>query len=145
MKPTVVLRIAAILILANAIGHTIGLVTRKNTSNKEMQEVIHQMESHSFTIGGSFRTMDEAYTGNSAIVSVTLFILAALLWVLGSAAPKSPAPFLPILLLLAIAFAANTVISIRYFFVVPTLLQAGAALLVAVAIFQLRSQARSQS
>lgn len=41
MNPKVLLRIAAIVILLNGMGHTTGLVMRKNKQGPEMKEVMH--------------------------------------------------------------------------------------------------------
>lgn len=138
MRPKLLLRIAAFLILFVAVGHTLGNCTRKATTDTQQQEVFKKMEDVKFDFGGSMRSWDNFYDGMSLDVSLTLLVFTALLWLISGSANKYPVFCTSLLWPSLICFIGFTVIGFMYFFIVPAASTLLASLLVTTSIFQLR-------
>src|ERR1700748_1069165 len=123
MNPKLLLRIAAVLVLLNAIGHTIVHFTRKEIDDPVIKDVINQMEIHQFKFGGSVCSLDGFLTGNSLATAITLFVMAALLWVLSGVSVKDARICATVLTPLLFIFIGFTITSALYFFIVPLLMQ----------------------
>jgi hypothetical protein len=81
MKPKLLLRIAAILILIHGVLHTTGFSQWKQDPDPAKQEVIKQMTGQKFPFMGTSRNMGEYYDGFGYAGSIALFLIAVLLWV----------------------------------------------------------------
>jgi hypothetical protein len=116
MNPKVLLRIAAILMLFHAIGHTIGASTWKKTSDVAKQTVIASMTSQKFPFMGVDRSMAEYYDGFSIAVTLALLLITAMLWISSNVAPHSIALVKNILVVLSIILLAWGIDEMIFFF-----------------------------
>jgi hypothetical protein len=82
MKPKLLLRIAAVLILIHAVLHTMGFSQWKQDPNPARHEVIKQMTGQKFPFMGTSRNMGEYYDGFGYSCSIALFLIALLLWII---------------------------------------------------------------
>ncbi len=81
MKPKLLLRIAAILILIHAALHTMGFSGWKNDPDPAKRQVIQGMTGQKFPFMGTSRNMGEYYDGFGYASSIALLLIAFLLWV----------------------------------------------------------------
>jgi hypothetical protein len=80
MKPKLLLRIAAILILLHGVLHTIGFSSWKTAPDPVEQQVIQQMTGHAFPFMGATRSLGNYYDGFGYASSIALVLIAVLLW-----------------------------------------------------------------
>jgi hypothetical protein len=118
MKPSIWLRVAAILTLIHAVLHTVGGMfgSPRNTLQAAARSVVQSLHFDAF---GSNRSYWDFYFGFGLATSVTLFLLTALLWQLASLVKTDPSKARPFLAMLFITFIALAVISWIYFFAPP--------------------------
>ena len=115
MTPRVWYRIAAVLILLFALGHSSGYPWSDPAWGVDLGAI----QSTHFNVLGFSRTIWDFYVGFGLLVSVFLLLAAMLAWQLGSL----PAQARPLLRstawVFALCFAAMTVLNLVYFFVIP--------------------------
>jgi hypothetical protein len=115
MKASVFYRIAAVLLLIFAAGHTSGFPW----SDPRWGVDLGSMQSTHFDILGSSRTYWDFYVGFGLSVSVLLLLAVVLAWQLGGLPPATLALMRGTTWTFALCFAAITVVSWRYLFVIP--------------------------
>lgn len=119
MKVSVLYRIASVLLLLFAAGHTIGF--RQVDPAWHVDSLVDSMKATHFNVNGSERTYWDFFVGFGLFVSVLLVFAAIVAWQLGSL----PGETLAQMRLVAWGFAACVAIvlwlSWRYFFVVPVI------------------------
>ena len=115
MKASAFYRIAAVLLLLFDIGHTSGFPW----SDPKWGVDLSLMRSTHFYIMGFSRTYWDFYIGFGLFVSVFLLLAVVLAWQLGGLPPESLALMRGIRWAFALCFAAITVLSWKYFFVIP--------------------------
>jgi hypothetical protein len=115
MKASMFYRIAAVLLLLFDAGHTSGFPW----SDPEWKVDIGAMRSTHFYIMGFSRTYWDFYVGFGLFVSVFLLLAVVLAWQLGRLPPESLALMRGTAWTFALCFAAITVLSWKYFFVIP--------------------------
>ena len=108
-------RIAAVLILLFDIGHSSGFPW----SDPAWRVDLGPMRSTHFEILGSSRTYWDFYVGFGLFVSVFLLLAAVLAWQLGSLTPQTLPLVRGTAWTLTFCFAAGTVLSWMYFFLIP--------------------------
>ena len=117
MKASLFYRIASVLLVLFAVGHTIGF--RQTKPEWGVDSLITSMRQTHFVVDGFSRSYWNFYVGFGLFVSVLLLFAAVVAWQLGSL----PASTLPLMRgtawALAICFAVVTFLSWRYFFIVP--------------------------
>ena len=117
MKARVFYRIAAVLLLLFAVGHTLGF--RQSDPQWGVDALLGSMRSIHFDVQGSSRTYWDFFQAAGYTVGLFYLFAAILAWQLGSL----PAATLRLLRgtawSFAICFAAITVVSWRYLFVMP--------------------------
>ena len=115
MTTRVLYRIAAVLILLFDVGHSVGFPW----SDPGWRVDLGPMRSSHFNVLGFSRTYWDFYVGFGLFVSVFLLLAAVIAWQLGSL----PAQALPLMRWTAWAlsgcFAAVTMLSVMYFFIIP--------------------------
>jgi len=117
MKASLLYRIASILLILFALGHTLGF--RRVDPRRGVDSIIGALGSTHFDVQGLSRTYWDFYTGFGLFVTVLLVFIAVLSWQLGSL-PKESLSSMPILTWsLATCFAVVTFLNWKYFFVVP--------------------------
>lgn len=108
-------RIAAVLILLFAIGHSSGFPW----SDPAWGVDLHAVRSTHFDVLGSSRSYWDFYLGFGLFNSVFLLLAAVLAWQLGSLRGQAFRFVRTTAWVLALCFAAVTALSWRYFFVIP--------------------------
>ncbi|MEA2164869.1 MAG: hypothetical protein QOK37_2996 [Thermoanaerobaculia bacterium] len=121
MKTTLLLRIAAVLAVLFALGHTMGGPWTP-TEERSAASVVDAMKSVRFDVAGSSRSYWDFYYGFGVSISVYLFAQAILLWLLATLAKTQAAAARPFVVVLLASYAANVFVTWRYFFVVPLVL-----------------------
>ena len=132
MKTPTLFRIASVLTLIFCAGHTYGALGSTSRSPSEAA-VFMAMQAFRFEIMGARRTHWEFYRGFSFLFSVTLLLLAVLLWQLAALAKSEPARVRPIAASLTLGYLGFTILCGRYFFIAPAAFSAAAAICLALA------------
>jgi hypothetical protein len=117
MKASVFYRIAGVLLLLFAIAHTLGF--RQSDPKWGVDALLGSMRSIHFDVQGSNRTYWDLFVAAGFSVGVFYLFAAILAWQLGGL----PAPTLALMRgtvwAFALCFAAITVVSWRYLFILP--------------------------
>jgi hypothetical protein len=129
MKASMFYRIAAVLLLLFDAGHTSGFPW----SDPKWGVDLGSMRSTHFYLMGFSRTYWDFYVGFGLFVSVFLLLAVVLAWQLGGLPPESLALMRGITWAFALCFAAITVLSWRYFFILPIAFSIGTTLCLTVA------------
>jgi hypothetical protein len=116
-------RIAAIVLVLFAVGHTFGFLTFR-PSSAEGLAVYNAMNSVPFDFNGAVRSYSEFYTGFGLLVTAYLLFCAFLAWHLGSLAASQPKAIGALAWAFVTVQLASLVLSVLYFFFVPALLSA---------------------
>ena len=138
MKATLLFRIAAVLLLLFATGHTIGFLsftppTPEGVAVRDAMKNVHfQVRNNSLSYGGFYR-------GFGLFVTVYLLFAAFLAWQLGSLAVKYPQAVRPLGWMLCIVQAASFILSAMYFSGAPVISSALLALCLGWAAWKTRA------
>ncbi len=138
MKPSFLLRVASVLTLIFCAGHTYGAL-HVSSSDPEQAAVFMAMQAFPFEIMGARRTHWDFYRGFSLLFSVTLLLLAVLLWQLAALAKSNPVGARPFVGSLFLAYLGFTILSGVYFFLAPALFSAAVAVCLALAFTSART------
>jgi hypothetical protein len=131
MRASLVYRIASVLLLLFAAGHTAGF--RQTDSQWGVDAILASMRATRFDVQGFRRTYYEFFVGFGLFVSVFLGFAAVLAWQLGGMSKAALASIPGISWSLAICFAAVAILSCTFFFLVPVIFSCAIALLLIVA------------
>jgi hypothetical protein len=115
MRTTLLLRIASVVSLLFAAGHTLG--GRKEWSPMGETDVLQAMRTHRFEVFGVSRTYLDFYRGFGFSLTVTLLLQAVLLWQLASLARTEPRRVSPMIASFVVASLAGT--GIAWVFILP--------------------------
>ena len=123
MKPHVLLRIAAVVALLLAAGHTAGAPW---TPSKGMAEagLLQLMKSLHFDVMGTSRTYFDFYFGFGVSISVYLFTQAIILWQVAGLAKSNAKIVRPIVATMFLSYIAGGVVTVMYFFAAPIVFSA---------------------
>src|SRR3984893_8332013 len=119
MKASAFYRIAAVLLLLFAAGHTLGF--RQSDPTWGVDALLASMRSIHFEVQGFSRTYWDLFVGAGFFVSVFLLFAAVLAWQLGGLSAETLGLMRPTAWALALCFVAVTILSWRYFFIFPFL------------------------
>jgi hypothetical protein len=126
------LRIAAVLSLITCVGHTIGTFMPVPAEQTQMHATIATMKATLVPMPvGSARSYMEILDGNNICTSLLLLFCAAVLFTVSRAAKEQVVN--RVITLTGLALAGVSALSFRYFFPVPAVFTALAALLALVA------------
>jgi hypothetical protein len=117
MRASVFYRIAAVLLLLLDAGHTSGFPW----SDPEWKVDLGPMRSTHFYVMGSSRTYWDFYVGFGLLLSVYVLLAAVFAWHLGGLPPESLAKMRGTRWTFALCFAAITVLSWKYIFIIPVI------------------------
>jgi hypothetical protein len=117
MKASAFYRVAAVLMVLFDAGHTAGYPW----SDPKWKVDLGSMRSTHFDILGFSRTYWDFYVGFGLFGTVLLLLVALLVWQLGSLPADTLASTCVLAWALPLCFAALSVLSWRYFFVIPFL------------------------
>ena len=140
MRPTLFLRIAAVLTLIHAALHTVGGVFGKPGPGPATVAVA-AMKMNAFPFMGSTRTYWDFYRGLGLGVAIFLAVEGIVFWQLGSLARTAARQLRPILVIFLVGYVVLAVNSYFYFFLPPVFVE----LLIAACLFLAIVTAKSQS
>ena len=138
MKPPILLRVASVLTLIFCAGHTYGALSSFSRDPQEAA-VFMAMQAFPFEIMGARRTHWQFYRGFGLLFSVTLLLLAVLLWQLAGLAKRDPVGARPFVGSLFLAYMGFTILSGVYFFFAPAAFCAAVAICLALAFTSARN------
>ena len=117
MKASLFYRIAAVLLLLFAVGHTLGF--RHSEPVWGIDALLSSMRSIHFDVQGFNRTYWDFFVGAGFSVGVFYLFAAILAWQLGGLPAATLALMRGTVWAFALSFAAITVVSCRYLFIIP--------------------------
>ena len=117
MKASMFYRIAAVLLLLFALGHTLGF--RQSDPQWGVDVLLGSMRSIHFDVQGFDRTYWDLFVAAGFSVGVFYLFAAVLAWQLGSLPAATLALMRGTAWAFALCFAAITVVSWRYLFILP--------------------------
>jgi len=117
MKASIFYRIAAVLLLLFAVGHTLGF--RQSDPQWGVDVLLGSMRSVHFDVQGFNRTYWDLFLAAGFSVGVFYFFAAILAWQLGGLPSATLALMRGTAWTFALCFAAITVVSWRYLFILP--------------------------
>jgi hypothetical protein len=117
MKASMFYRIAAVLLLLFALGHTLGF--RQSDPSWGVDALLSAMRSIHFDVQGFSRTYWDLFQAAGFCVGVFYFFAAILAWQLGSLPAATLALMRGTAWAFALCFAAITVVSCKYLFALP--------------------------
>ncbi len=119
---SVLYKIASLLILLFAAGHTLGF--RRSDPRWGVDSLLASMRSIHFDTQGFNRTYWDFFSGFGLFVSLLLVFAAVVAWQLGGLPPAQFAFMRTLAWALAICFVLLTILSWRYFFLAPLIFSA---------------------
>src|ERR1700686_1518067 len=122
MKASMFYRIAAVLLLLFAVGHTLGF--RQSDPKWGIDALLGSMRSIHFDAQGFNRTYWDFFSAFGLFFSVFLLFAAVLAWLLGGLPAETLARVRSMAWALAICFVAITALSWRYAFTIPIVFSA---------------------
>ena len=134
MKTTLLLRIAAIITFLFFAGHTSGFPWTPAVGPAELP-VVDAMKGVSFDVLGSTRTYWDFYVGFGLTISCLQLLAVVVLWQLAGMARLDAARVRPIIAAFFFAFIINTILTLKYFFVIPIVMSIVIAVILAVAFY----------
>src|SRR6184192_3906251 len=117
MKASMFYRIAAVLLLLFALGHTLGF--RQSDPQWGVDALLGSMRSIHFDVQGFNRTYWDLFEAAGFIVGVLYLFAAILAWQLGGLPAATLALMRGTVWAFALSFVAITVVSWRYLFIIP--------------------------
>lgn len=125
MKASLFYRIAFVLLILFAVGHTLGF--RRVDPRWGVDSLIQQLRSTHFDAQGFNRSYWDFFTGFGFFVTILLLFAAIVSWQLGSLPKESLSTMSLITWGLAICFIVVTFLSYQYFFMVPVVFSGATA------------------
>jgi len=117
VKASTLYRIAAVLLLLFAVGHTLGF--RQSDPSWGVDTLLGSMRSIRFDVQGFSRTYWDLFVAAGFLVGVFYLFAAVLAWQLGGLPPATLALMRVTAWAFASCFAAITAVSWRYLFILP--------------------------
>jgi hypothetical protein len=117
MKASMLYRITAVLLLLFAVGHTLGF--RQSDPQWGVDALLGSMRSIHFDVQGFTRTYWDLFVAAGLSVGVFYLFAAILAWQLGGLPEETLALMRGTAWAFALCFAAITVVSWRYLFIIP--------------------------
>jgi hypothetical protein len=117
MSPSVLYRIASVLLVLFALGHQIGF--RRVDPRWGVDSAIATLKSTQFQVQGMTRTYWDFYSGFGFFVTVLLLFAAVLSWQLGGLSKEALQSLSVVTWALGLCFVAIMLITWRYFFTAP--------------------------
>jgi len=137
MKSKLMLRIASVVMFLHDIGHTIGHLTWKETTDPIQREVIKAMTENKFPFMGATRSLGDYYEGYGWASTIALLLIAVILWITSGANPANRVFAKKILITMSIVLLLWEVIELIFVFPFAALFTFVAFVLTTIAIFRL--------
>jgi hypothetical protein len=131
MRASVLYRVASILLLLFAVGHTVGF--RQVDPKWGVDSLVSSMRSMRFNINGFERTYWDFFVGFGLFVTVMMVFAAIIAWQFGGLAPSTLAAMRISAWGFVASFAVLAYLSWRYFFTVPVVFSIAILLCLAAA------------
>jgi hypothetical protein len=122
MKASVLYRIAAVLLLIFAFGHTLGF--RQSDPSWGIESLLGQMRSLHFSVQGFHRSYWDIFVGAGFAVGAFYFFSAILAWQLGGLPAQTLVTMRLTSWAFALCFAAITIVSCLFLFALPVVFSA---------------------
>src|ERR1041385_5244341 len=122
MRASIFYRAAAVLLLLFAIAHTLGF--RQSDPKWGVDALLASMRSIHFDMQGSSRTYWELFLAAGFSLGLFYLFSAILAWQLGGVPPETLARMRVATWAFALCFAAITVVSWKYLFILPVIFSA---------------------
>jgi hypothetical protein len=117
MQASLFYRIAAVLLLLFALGHTLGF--RQSDPEWGVDALLGSMRSMQFSVQGFHRSYWDLFVAAGFSVGVFYFFAALLAWQLGGLPAATLALLRATSWAFAVCFVALSVVSCRYLFILP--------------------------
>ena len=117
MKAPILYRIAFALLLLFAVGHTLGF--RQSDPTWGVESLLGSMRSIHFEVQGFSRTYWDLFVAAGLSVGVFYLFAAILAWQFGGLPAGTLTPMRGTAWAFAVCFAAITLVSCRYLFILP--------------------------
>jgi hypothetical protein len=117
VKASTFYRIAAVLLLLFAVGHTLGF--RQSDPKWGVETLLASMRSIHFEVQGFSRTYWDLFVAAGLSVGVFYLFAALLAWQLGRLPPQTLRLMRGTVWAFALCFSFITIVSCRYLFIVP--------------------------
>ena len=117
MKASLFYRIAAVLLLLFAVGHTLGF--RQSDPTWGVDTLLGLMHSIHFDVQGFSRSYWDLFVAAGFSIGVFYLFTAVLAWQLSNLSTETLAAMRGTVWAFALCFAAITVVSCRYLFILP--------------------------
>jgi hypothetical protein len=127
MKASLLYRVVAVLLVLFAVAHTLGF-SQPPDPNWGVDALVGSMRSLHFDIQGSSRTYWDFFMAAGLSVGAFYLFAGVLAWQLGGLPAETLARMRGVTWTFGLCFAAVTVISWRYLFILPVIFSAVAAL-----------------
>jgi hypothetical protein len=134
VKASMLYRIAAVLLVLFAIGHTLGF--RQSDPKWGLDPLLGSMKSLHFDMQGFSRSYWDLFVAAGFCVGIFYFFSAILAWQLGGLPAETLARMRGIAWAFALCFAAITVVSCMYLFILPIAFSALITLLLIAAAWR---------
>jgi hypothetical protein len=138
-KPSVFLRIAAVLTFIHAVLHTIGGVFGR-TEPGAAAIAVQAMKANEFLLMGNVRSYWAFYRGLGLGITIFLLSESIIFWQLASLAKWEAKRVRPLLVTFAVAYAAFAINSYTYFFIGPVIAEVLIVASLVLAIVTAKSQ-----
>jgi hypothetical protein len=122
MKASVLLRIAAVLTLLHGVLHTIGGAFGQPPPGAQETAVL-AMKANQFPAMGVMRTYWDFFMGYGLVITVGFLVQAVVFWQLASLVKTDAGRARPMVMAFSVSYMAYAVVSLRYFFVAPVVLE----------------------
>jgi hypothetical protein len=142
LKPTMLYRVAAGLLLLFTAAHTNGLL-QSNAPGPRTEAVWQYMKHVHFHLMGADCTYAEFYIGFGLLVSAYLLFSAFFAWYLGDVARKNPLSIQTLGWAFFAVNVANLILSWKYFFAAPGIVAALICACVGLATWQIQQAAQA--
>jgi uncharacterized protein YndB with AHSA1/START domain len=131
------LRSAAVVLVLYAAGHTFGGMLHDTGRGRGQAALFAAMRAFTFPVQGVTRSYWDFYRGFGFFCSLSLVLLAAFAWLLGTLSRTHPLAARPLVVALGVGLAAMTALTWVDFFPAPGMFSTVATLLVAWAALSL--------
>ena len=138
MKPKLLLRIASLLMLFHAMGHTMGVYGWKDPVNPQHEAVIQGMVNDSYLFMGKLGGMGKFYEGFGYACTIAMLLIVAILWLASDVTEATASLVRKILIVMTVILLAWGIDEMIFFFPFAASFTFLSALLTIVAILNLK-------
>ncbi len=141
MKPALPLRIASILALIAALGHTALFLTYQPSHGPNELLVVSAMKTYIFNFGGFQHSYWQLYFGYELFVTISCLVESAILWQLATL--STTLAIRPIIAFLLLGEVATSLLMMKFFFTIPIVVHTATALCLLLALVTLKPRAQT--